>query len=236
MKRVAAALGLSLFLLSSCAASAEQRDQIPRSFGKAPANPSAVVAAELSFARLAQQKGQWTAFRETATDDALMFVPQLVNAQSWLKGKTDPAQATDWQPHKIYMSCDGSLGVSIGAWQDAGGDAGYFTTIWQQINFDQRKRGDALEYKWIFDHAEKLDTPLEEPDFVETEVAKCNAPPETFAPDIAGDTARQYGYSIDHSLSWVVRIDADDARHVEVMLWDGSAMQTVVNREIAASR
>ena len=131
------------------------------------------------------------------------------------------------------MSCDGSIGVSIGAWQGDGGDTGYFTTIWQQMNFGQRKRGDALEYKWVFDHAEKSEKPLEEPDFVETEVAKCNAPSETFAPAIAGDTARQYGNSLDHSLSWSVRIDADNIRHVEVLLWDGSAMQNAVNRKVA---
>ena len=44
------------------------------------ADPSAVVSAELAFARLAQEKGQWTAFRETASDAAIMFTPQPLQA------------------------------------------------------------------------------------------------------------------------------------------------------------
>src|SRR3546814_4565755 len=45
------------------------------------ANPSAFIAAELAFARLARDKWQWTAFRETAADDAVMFMPQRVLAR-----------------------------------------------------------------------------------------------------------------------------------------------------------
>ena len=33
-------------------------------------HPSAVIAEEIAFARMAQDKGQWTAFRATATKDA----------------------------------------------------------------------------------------------------------------------------------------------------------------------
>ena len=40
------------------------------------ANPSAVISAEIAFNRLAQEKGQWTSFRQTAANDAVMFVPQ----------------------------------------------------------------------------------------------------------------------------------------------------------------
>ena len=66
--RIISALLLGL-LVASCA-SQGPKDRGPRSFGKPVANPSAVVAAELRFARLAQEKGQWTAFRETAAEDA----------------------------------------------------------------------------------------------------------------------------------------------------------------------
>ena len=114
--RLCAAIGIAL-LLAGCASSGRpsDRERYNRVIGKPVANPSAIVKAELSFARLAQEKGQWTAFRETAADEAIMFTPELVNAQQWLKGKADPPQAVDWQPHKIFMSCDGSIGVSTGA-------------------------------------------------------------------------------------------------------------------------
>jgi hypothetical protein len=80
-------------------------------------NPSAFIAAEIGFARLAQDKGQWTAFRETAAPEAVMFVPQRVKARDWLKLQKDPAEAVKWQPHAVYVSCDGNAGATTGAWQ-----------------------------------------------------------------------------------------------------------------------
>ena len=121
---------------------------------KPAANPSSVITAELAFAHLAQTKGQWTAFRETATADAEMFVPQRVNAQSWLKGKADPAVSVKWQPHEVYMSCDGSYGVTRGAWQGPKA-TGHFTTVWQR----QKDGG----YKWVLDQGDPLAAPLAAP-------------------------------------------------------------------------
>jgi hypothetical protein len=76
MNRLIPALAIS-FALTACAAGPNARGP-----GLRPAaNPSDVISAELAFARLAQEKGQWTAFRQTATSDAVMFVPQRVRAQ-----------------------------------------------------------------------------------------------------------------------------------------------------------
>src|SRR5690606_29429218 len=96
------------------------------------ADPGKVVAAEIAFARTAQEKGQWTAFAEFAADDAVMFVPAPVKAKDWLKGQRDPAEAVRWQPHQVWSSCDGTLAVTRGAWQRADGSTGYFTTVWQR--------------------------------------------------------------------------------------------------------
>ena len=79
------------------------------------ANPSEIVATEIAFARAAQAKGQWTAFRDYAADNAVMFVPQPVAAKDWLKGRANPPRAVAWQPHSVWMSCDGSMAVSKGA-------------------------------------------------------------------------------------------------------------------------
>jgi len=106
-------------------------------------NPSAVVSAELAFARLAQVRGQWTAFRETAADDAIMFVPGTVNARDWLRRQTDPAQAVRWSPRAVYVSCDGGYALSTGPWTRPDGSSGTFNTIWRR----QRKGG----FKWVLD-------------------------------------------------------------------------------------
>jgi hypothetical protein len=122
MRRLlAAALALTL---AGCGGSPDEFRNRPLA-----ANPSAFIAAEIRFAQLAQEKGQWTAFRETAHPDAVMFVPERVRAQDWLKSQTDPAEAVKWQPHAVYVSCDGNSGATTGAWQK-GSANGYFTTVW----------------------------------------------------------------------------------------------------------
>jgi hypothetical protein len=218
--RIFAIFGIAL-LLASCANGGgrpNDRERYNRVIGKPVANPSAIVKAELSFARLAQEKGQWSAFRETADDEAIMFTPNLVNAQQWLKGKADPAQAVTWQPHKIYMSCDGSIGVSTGAWQSAGGATGHFTTIWHQENFGTRKPSKDVEWKWIFDDGVPLAAPLAEPDYVETEVASCKTRIPPIFP-IAGPSDKgRSGASADGSLIWNASFVADGSRIVFVDL------------------
>src|SRR5690606_39127749 len=101
-----AAIALAAALAACATAPRDRTDLRPN------ANPSAVIAAEMAFARAAQEKGQWTAFRQYATRDAVMFVPEPVNAQQWLRGQADPAQAVTWQPYQVWSSCDGSFAVS----------------------------------------------------------------------------------------------------------------------------
>ncbi len=217
--RLIAVIGIAL-ILSGCASGGglDDRERYNRVIGKPVANPSAIVKAELSFARLAQEKGQWTAFRETAADEAIMFTPELVNAQLWLKGKADPAQAVDWQPHKIFMSCDGSIGVSTGAWQSAEGATGHFTTIWHQDDFGQRKPGKDVSWKWIFDDGVPLATPLAEPDYVETEVASCKADHRAANAPAGLTTKGKSGTSVDGSLLWSAAFTADGSRIVSIDL------------------
>ena len=95
-------------------------------------DPSSVIAAEIAFNRLAQEEGQWTAFRETAADDAVMFVPDQVLAKDWLKKQADPPASVSWSPSIVYVSCDGRLAASTGNWKRPDGSVGYFTTLWRR--------------------------------------------------------------------------------------------------------
>jgi hypothetical protein len=186
-----------------------------------------VVAAEIAFARLAQEKGQWTAFRETAAPDAVMFVPKITNAQIWLKGKTDPQTAVRWQPHRIAMSCDGRLALSTGAWQGDGTSTGFFVTIWRQEDQTKRDAETLEQWKWVFDHGAALDTPLPAPDFVETSVAKCRPHP----PELEQLPATSIGgRSADNSLIWYAQDIAEGGQKLTVKLWDGTQMATVLER------
>ena len=206
----------ALAMIASGAVAARERKR-PLS-----ANPSGFIAAEIAFARLAQEKGQWTAFRETAAPDAVMFVPQRVKAHDWLKSQKDPAAAVKWQPHAVYVSCDGNVGVTTGAWQN-GPANGYFTTVWR------RQRND--EYKWVLDQGDTLAQPLREPEMISAQVADCSRP----APlDVAPAAGRTVGWSDDKTLQWTVDVKPDNARTFVVRRWTGEQYEEVLRSDVAA--
>ncbi|MEH3038296.1 MAG: hypothetical protein PGN23_17655 [Sphingomonas adhaesiva] len=112
---------------------------------------ASAVDAERAFAATAHVKGQWTAFRRYAADDAVMFVPQAVRAQDWLKGRKDPPVSVQWQPATVFDSCDGERAVTTGPWTAEGGAHGTFTTLWVR-----REDG----WRWIMDHGRDTPQPV----------------------------------------------------------------------------
>ena len=212
---------LFLALAATACASPGPR-QYPGVKLKPSANPTAVIAAELAFAQLAQTKGQWTAFRETATADAVMFVPQRVNVQGWLKGKADPAVSVKWQPHQVWSSCDGSYAVTRGAWQQPN-SVGYFTTVWQR-----QKNGD---YKWVLDQGDAMAMPLDPPEMIAAKVADCKGLPP-IAQATTAQPDRRAGLSDDRTLSWTVQVDRQCGRTYRLLLWDGTKMAEVMSGSV----
>lgn len=113
--------------------------------GPALANgdPSAIVAAEFAYGLLAREQGVTKAARKMGDADAVMFVPQAVNAQGWLKQHEDSVQPVSWSPHAIYVACDGSYAAATGNWRRTDGANGRFVTLWRL-----QKDG---SYKWLID-------------------------------------------------------------------------------------
>lgn len=210
-------------------------------------NPSAIVAAELAFNRLAREKGQWTAFRETAAPEAVMFVPQKVLAKEWLKKRADPPKSVAWQPQKIWVSCDGRTAASTGAWQRPDGSQGYFTTIW---TLDDKGR-----WYWVLDHGDvraplakaKANADDDDDSGVEGKVAVCKRAvaakgeasiasavsshgPRGGRKESVGDVPRA-----DESLLWDYDVKPDNSREVRVRAWNGSAYDLVIDDKVAAS-
>ncbi len=226
MKRLVllAALALSACALSACAGGSGPREY-PGVRLKPTASPSTVIAAEIGFAQLAQAKGQWTAFRETAAADAEMFTPRRVNAQGWLKGRADPPISVKWQPHEIYMSCDGSYGVTRGAWQGAQ-QTGYFTTVWQR-----QKDG---SFNWVLDSGDPLATPLTAPEMIAAKVADCAkiTQAQASASAAASSDRKEHG-STDGTLIYASEVFADGSRQFTLKLWDGKEFDTVIETSTA---
>jgi hypothetical protein len=229
MKPIAA---LACIALIAGSAGAAERRPPQGNARNSYADPSAVIAAELAFARAAQEKGQWTAFAATAASDAVIFTPQMVLAQGWLRGRANPPVSVKWQPHSVTSSCDGSLMVSQGAWQGPKGN-GYFTTIWQR-----QKDG---KYKWIVDSGDALKEPLAAPEMLSARIADCPprgrraaAPPRTPDRPAAFDPARRIGQSDDGTLRWGVIVDPSGARNLSIDWTKDGAETPLVIEEVAA--
>jgi hypothetical protein len=192
-------------------------------------DPSSVIAAEIAFNRLAQEKGQWTAFRETAAKDAVMFTPQRVLAQTWLKGRADPPASVTWFPSIVYVSCDGRLAASTGNWKRPDGSAGYFTTIW--------RREDKGVWKWIMDHGDTLATPRDAPEFLTGKVATCKRRERGADETPPGPPPGKKGEPPppDESLIWTANVAPDGGRDVVVKMWTGDAYETVIDDKVAAA-
>jgi len=245
MSRAALLAALAASLLAGCASDGPSARGSrldlgrPRDREEFRANPSAVIAAELAFARLAQEKGQWTAFLETSTGEAVMFVPQPVNAHQWLKGRADPPQAVRWQPHQVWSSCDGTLAATKGAWQRPDGTVGYFTTVWE------RQRDG--EYEWVLDQGDVLAEPLEAPELIDGKVAPCVRPeapadrperyrfrPAAIRPmTCEGETCRGGGASADGTLSYNYEVTAQ-GRQLTVQMREDGAMLEVLRSDVSA--
>ena len=145
MKYVIALIALAL---AGCSQQAPRftRTQIDRALQGAPgaAQPGQIVAVEKAFARAARDEGQWTAFAEYAAPGAILHGRGGgIAAAGWLSAQSDPAEAVQWAPRAVWMSCDGSLAVSQGRFLDPDGKVGTFVTVWQQ----QPDRS----YKWVYD-------------------------------------------------------------------------------------
>jgi hypothetical protein len=192
----------------------------------ASSTPTALDA-ERAFDAAAARDGQWTAFRAFAAPKAIMFVPQPVDAQDWLKDRKNPSQSVRWQATASYVSCDGNSAVNTGNWQRPDGSLGYFTTVWQ--------RQPDGSWKWLVDGGDVLKTArpaLREP---VVRRAACHGtafvPPVGVAPPpgVVADP-EGWGLSRDGSLLWCWRANPDGRNRmltVDMVTGPKSTMQVI---------
>ncbi len=204
----------------------------------AAASVTTAVDAERAFIRDAHGKGQWTAFRKWADEDAVMFAPQAVWAQEYLKGQPDPPRSIDWAPAQSWVSCDGRTAINRGPWKSASGQAtGYFTTVWMRSH---------SKWRWVYDGGGPLAVPQAFPRKVKITRASCknrrNVPAayrKAVVPTVrlAGKPPADAGQgrSADGTLIYEWKVAADGARHFAASLWTGEGYKTAVDLNVAAS-
>jgi hypothetical protein len=192
------------------------------------------IDAERAFAADAQRLGQWTAFRKYADRDAVMFTPQAVWARDFLKGRQNPPKAVRWWPAHSFVSCDGRTAINTGPWIRPDGNHGYFTTVWQ--------RGGS-KWQWVYDGGDGLEGPLPSPPAkAQVHRASCRTkapgapiiPPPPLTAKQARTTPEDNGrgQSADKTLGWDWKVDAQGARTLRVLLWNGRGYAQVLYNNI----
>lgn len=216
MKNVALALA-GAAALAGCTGGPRLDER--RAFLGASAEPSAVIAAELAFAREARERGTWTAFRRTATPDALWPAPGWQNVQTALKGMADPAQPIMREPDQLWVSCDGSFALSTGPATDPSGKRARFATIWQ--------RQDDGRYRWVLDQGLNLETDYARPEMIGAKVASCGERRRAQPYRARRGEGWQSGQSDDGTLAWTSTLAGDCGRTFSVRARQGGAMSEV---------
>lgn len=194
----------------------------------AAATAATPLDAERAFAADAQKLGQWTAFAKWSADDAQMFVPQLVNAHAFLKGREDPPVAVFWWPTTSFVSCDGTTAINTGPWvRDGGRSVGYFTTVWQ--------RQTDGSWKWVYDGGDGLKQIAAEGKEAAVRTASCAG---KAAPDSGGppDSAHGKKSSADGTLAYRWTVDADGSRAFKAFLFNGTDYELVLDQKVAAPK
>ena len=221
MRPLTALLALTL---AGCA-SGPRMDDGRRAFLGSAAEPSEVIAAELAFARMAREKGTWTAFRETATEDAVWPAPGWVNVKRSLSGAADPAHAIAWEPDSVTLSCDGSFALSTGPGTYPDGRKTRFATIWQ--------RQDDGRYRWVLDQGFDLEPGYRKAEMIGAQVAQCGERRRGPPPRARRGLAWQSAQSDDGTLSWSSELKADCARGFVVRARQDGVMAEGFRREAA---
>lgn len=184
-------------------------------------DPSAVAATEIALNRLAQEKGRWAAWRETAAEEATLAVPQRVVARDWLRGRVDTATPTAHDPQTVYVSCDGRLAVATGLFGPEDRPSGRFVSVWRR----DAKKG---QWQWLFMRETAMARPGAALDYLEGHVAECRAGVPVAEGGRPGGAAEPVPR--DESLLW----NYDEATGALVVdVWNGQAYDRVIGESAA---
>ena len=191
------------------------------------AGPQTPVDAERAFAADAKALGQWTAFRKWSTDDAVMFVPQSVNAHEFLKDRKDPPKVIDWWPTVSYVSCTGNVAVNTGGWRRSDGKVGYFSTVWLRT-----KDG---SWKWVVDGGDDLNAARPRPTKPKVIRASCKSAVIDMGGCLSDNERMGCIAASDQSLQAGWMVEKDGSRSFYASIWTGRHWKNVIDDKIAGS-
>jgi ketosteroid isomerase-like protein len=104
-----------------------------------PPDPMALVVSERAFAASAAENGMRDAFLSYSSDDAVMFVPEVVRVKEHYQGASKRPGILSW--HSVYaeIASGGDMGWTTGPWEfrperpsDTPVAFGQYNTIWKR--------------------------------------------------------------------------------------------------------
>lgn len=187
------------------------------------AQPSAVVAREVEFLRMADEEGERQAALELAAPDArIQTASGTTDARSALSDPDQGDALVEWDTREVWMSCDAAVAVSSGRYRERSGTVGIYLTVWQ-------RRADE-GYEWVSSGAAADDPqppppprmPLEPGEIEVTalkqiygRVADCERDAGA-APAMPGGT-EGLAFSPDRTLGWRWSEDAEGRRTFDLL-------------------
>lgn len=102
------------------------------------ARVTALIEAERAFSEMSRMQGVRDSFLHWMAPDAVIFRPGPVNARTFYTGRPASPAVLTWEPTRVELSADGTLGLSTGPWQvrrDAAaepGGFGHFISVWKK--------------------------------------------------------------------------------------------------------
>lgn len=124
-----------LFSLLLCAAGISLRAQD----GQSPAPVRSLIEAEMTFARMASEKGTRDSFLAFLAEDSVVFEPGPRNGRKVWTGHRPSPDVLTWRPAFVTVSQAGDLGYSTGPWEWKKEPSnpkptayGQFFSIWQK--------------------------------------------------------------------------------------------------------
>jgi len=245
-----AAIAVTSLALTACASGQQRRGPpakvINRVLATAPgaAQPSALVARELAFARDIEERGQFAAALEAAAPGAVLHGRNgTVPFDALSSARPDPAKANEWGPRTVVMSCDGALALTQGRFRDGGGLVGNYVTTWV------RQKDNS--YKWIYDVAGR-DDPQPPPrkqfedgaivvtaiDSITGLVASCPRRDEAVPPPppmpIGEDGKADAQLSRDGTLRWQWEHREDGTKYVKAEYFYKGGWETAIEESLAS--
>lgn len=156
-----------LFSLLLCAAGISLRAQD----GQSPAPVRSLIEAEMTFARMASEKGTRDSFLAFLAEDSVVFEPGPRNGRKVWTGHRPSPDVLTWRPAFVTVSQAGDLGYSTGPWEWKKEPSnskptayGQFFSIWQK-----QKEG---AWKVALDLGVDTPAPIATPDTPEPEAAE----------------------------------------------------------------